>query len=236
MIIDCYKDPNSYSEIIQMPLQRDWMDITFDKHAYHCFPISLANRLGWGISFKNDVSFIWDGINTSESDHIKILSGSEFTYTGRGNRTLSFDTGISISPQKNISILTVPPPNLFFDGFQCISTIISSSVLIGTFPIAIMVYKPNQIITIKAGTPVASIFPIRLSDLNDTILNIKNESYNFSPDEKSRKKLEKRASISHKLNQVGKWTDFYRNAVDADGEKYGEHEVKKISMRVNYED
>jgi hypothetical protein len=48
----------SYANIDQLPLQRDWMDLTFDRHAYHCFPVSLSNRLGWGISYPEDIVFI----------------------------------------------------------------------------------------------------------------------------------------------------------------------------------
>ena len=73
---------------------RDWMDETAERHAYMCFPLSISNRLGWGISFPEDISFIWDGITDTTSDHIKILRGHKYATTGRGNATVSFSTGL----------------------------------------------------------------------------------------------------------------------------------------------
>lgn len=229
-----YKDTNSKCIIDQLPAQRDWMDRTFEKHAYHCFPMTLANRLGWGISFSEDVSFIWDGNDDSSDSHVKILSGEA---TGasprRGNATISFETGLHISPNENISILTMPPPNIFIDGVQCITTLISSSALLGPLPIALMINKKNEVITIPAKTPIASIIPISLKYINSMELII---SENSVPRENGwEERVSKRGAESMKLNSSGEWTNFYRDAVDADGEKMGEHEVKKILMKVNYE-
>lgn len=227
-----YKLPDSSANIDQLPMQRDWMDATFDRHAYNCFPMALANRLGWGISFNEDISFIWDGIISSEDKHIEIIKGGEFVSTRRANSTVSLDTGIYFSPHKNISLFTTPPPNIFLDGVQCISTIISSSALIGPLPIALMVTRPNCIIEIPAGTIVASILPISLNEINETSLNIINKAPNFMSDPEWNRMVSARGVASQELNSQGKWTHFYRDAVDHEGRPYGEHEAKKITMRV----
>lgn len=231
-----YKDINSHASIDQLPMQRSWMDDTFDRHAYQCFPVSMANRLGYGISFDVDISFIWDGIYSSEDKHIRILRGAEFVSTRRANGTVSFDTGIYFSPEKNISLLTMQPPNIFSDGYQCMSTVVSTTALIGSIPIAIMVNKPNQEITIKAGTIVASLLPISLSEINDTTLMVKKGSPDFMRNPKWNTLIRERGEVSQELNSKGEWTHFYRNAVDHKGEKYGEHEAKKIIMKVLNED
>lgn len=228
-----YKLPDSAANINQLPMQRDWMDETFDRHAYNCFPVSLANRLGWGISFNEDVSFVWDGVTSSEDKHIKILEGGDFVSTRRANRTVSFDTGLYFSPHTNISLLTMPPPNMFLDGIQCISTIVSSSALIGPLPIALMVTKANSIIKIPAGTIVASVLPISLSEMNQTTLNIINKAPGFMSDPSWNRMVAARGIASQELNSKGEWTHFYRDAVDHEGNPYGEHEVKRIIMRVD---
>ena len=147
------------AKIDQLPLHRDWMDTTFDRHAYHCFPVSLSNRLGWGISFPEDITFIWDGINDSTGDHVKILSGSKYAHPNRGNRTISFYTDITFFEEngKNITLLTMPVPNQFIRGAQCMTTLLSTSVLASDLPIAWMITEPNIEITISANTPIASL-------------------------------------------------------------------------------
>jgi len=231
-----YKDENSHASIDQLPMQRSWMDDTFDRHAYQCFPVSMANRLGYGISFDVDVSFIWDGTCSSEDNHIRILRGGNFVSTRRANRTVSFDTGIYFSPNKNISLLNMPPPNIFSDSYQCMSTIVSSTALIGSLPIALMINKPNEEILIEAGTIIASIMPVFLNEINDTTLTVKRGIPDFMRNEEWNNLIRERGDVSQQLNSKGEWTHFYRNAVDHKGEKYGEHEVKKIVMKVINED
>lgn len=228
-----YKLPDSVANIDQLPMQRDWMDRTFDRHSYNCFPMSLANRLGWGISFNEDISFVWDGIESSEDKHIEIVKGGDFVSTRRANRTVSLDTGIYFSPHTNVSLLTMPPPNIFLDGVQCISTIVSSSALIGPLPIALMVTKTNSVITIPAGTIVASVLPISLTEMNETTLNVINKAPGFMSDPNWNRMVAARGVASQELNSKGEWTHFYRDAVDHQGNSYGEHEVKRIIMRVD---
>ena len=49
------------------------------------------------------------------------------------------------------------------------------------------------------------------------------------------KKIQDRGAASQEKNSKGEWTHFYRDAVDHNGDKMGDHEVKKILMRVTYE-
>ena len=68
-----YKISKTPADLVPLETKRDWMDETADKHAYRCFPLGLVNNLGWGISFPEDISFIWDGNNDPNPEHIKIL-------------------------------------------------------------------------------------------------------------------------------------------------------------------
>lgn len=219
--------------IDQLPLHRDWMDDTFDRHAYHCFPISLSNRLGWGISFPEDITFIWDGINDSTADHVKILSGSRYVHSGRGNRTISFYTDITFVGEnnENVTLLTMPVPNQFIRGAQCMNTLISTSVLSGELPVAWMITEPNIEITIPANTPVAAILPISLSDIQSYELEILNGRPDYE-DDAWNIKMRDRGAASQEKNSKGEWTHFYRDAVDHDGNPAGSHEAKKIIMKV----
>lgn len=232
MKINVYQDIGSLAILDQLPMNRDWMDATFDRHAYQCFPVSLANRAGLGVAFKEDLSFRWDGVNTSSNHHIEIIKGGGFAHTNRGNRTISFETGLYFSPEENISIMTMPPPNIFLDGIQCISTIISTSALTGSLPIAVMVTKPEEEIIIPAGTIIASILPVSLTELNNTEVSIISGQPDFMSDDKWKERIKKRGQVSQKLNSKGEWTHFYRNAVDHNGEAYGNHEAKKIIIKV----
>jgi len=222
-----------FAIIDQLPLQRDWMDATADRHAYHCFPVSISNRLGWGISYPKDITFTWDGINDSTPDHVKILSGEEYATPRRGSSTISFHTGIIFCGEnnENLTLLTMPVPNSFIRGGQCMTTTLSTSVLAGELPIAWMITEPNIEITIPAYTPVAAILPISLNYIQDHELELVKGRPPFE-DEEFNKKMQDRAKSSMDLNSRGEWSHFYRDAVWPDGSPSGKHESKKILMKV----
>jgi hypothetical protein len=223
-----------HANIEQLPLKRDWMEKTHERHAYHCFPLSLSNRLGWGISFPEDIVVRWDGGNGVDpsQDRIQIIKGNQFTNVYRANHTLSFETGLRFEGEngENLTLLTMPVPNEFVRGAQCFTTLISTSALPGSLPIAWMITEPNLEITIPAGTPVATVFPISLTDLQDYELTIeKDKVVEFN------ESMKDRGEAAQAKNSVGDWSHFYRDAIDHLGKPFGKHEAKKIIMKINKE-
>lgn len=219
---------DGYADIFPLNAKRGWMDETYNSHAYKCFPVTLSNTLGWGISFPEDITFIWDGISDSSPDHVNILQGSKYVSTGRANGTISFNTKLFFTSNKNISLLHMPVPNQWIDGAQAFTSILSTSVLRGSFPCVWKITRPNTEITIKSGTPVIAIVPIELSEINNSEIEMKNisdipEDY-FMNNEHYRK--------AEEINKSGKWTNFYRDAVDYEGKSIGEHELKSIKLKV----
>jgi hypothetical protein len=222
------KTSNEAASIFQMPVKRWWMDETYEKHAYNCFPVTLTNRLGWGISFPEDISFIWNGISDSSDSNVKILSGHKYVTLQRGNATVSFNANIKFKTKEDLSLLVMPPSNYFINGATCFTTIISTSFFDGPMPIVYRITEPNKIITIKANDPVCTILPISLTELQDSeimfteIPSIEKTAMDIVGEENAR------AEIYSK----GEWTHFYKNAVNWKGEKVGDHEVKSIRLKV----
>lgn len=219
---------NWSADIFQMPIKRWWMDETYDKHAYNCYPVSLTNRLGWGISFPEDISFIWDGISDSSDTHVKVLSGHKYVNLQRGNATISFNIDIRFVTEKDLSLLVMPPSNYFVNGATCFTTIMSTSFFPGPLPIVYRITEPNKVITIKANDPICTIIPISLTELQDSeIIFRKPESKILSASDQINE-IKKRNEI-HKKRQ---WTNFYKDAVNWKGEKIGDHEVRSIKLKV----
>lgn len=229
--IDAFKINKISANITQLPVKRDWMEKTYDRHAYNCFPVTLTNRLGYGISFPEEISFVWNGVSNSSPNNVKILSGHEYVYTGRANGTISFKTGIRFKTEENISILIMPVPNMFYEAAQSFTTIISTSFFEGEIPCAWKITKPFTKIIIPANQPVAAIIPISLKELDNSEIIFKN--INNMPTSKING-LEHHEAIK-KINDSGKWTNFYKDAVDYTGRKIGSHEVKNIKLFVKEE-
>lgn len=227
-ILTAYKtNPNSFI-IEPLSVKRDWMDNTPDKHAYHCFPVTTANTVGWTLAAPEDISFIWNGVTDTSSDTVKIISGEKYCYTGRGQGSVSFLTGLILRSEKNISVLSITPQNYFYEDFEVMSSLISTSFLNVDFPLAIKCKIPNKEIIIKAGTPIATILPISLTSLKEESIEIKQ----FNPEPDYYAKQKSYGEASQVLNQSGQWTNWYRDAVDENGNSIGEHEVKALKLKV----
>jgi hypothetical protein len=226
--IKAYKTKGVSATVLPLSVKREWMDETWEAHAYKCFPVSLTNQMGWGISFPEDITFIWDGISDSTPDHVKILSGEKYAYAERSNATVSFNTGTTFKTDDSYSLLTMPVPNNFTDGYQPFTTIMSSSFYSGDLSCAIRVTRPNVEITIKANTPVFCIVPIDLASLQDSEIEFFDSS-EMPPRSFDANDYSKAGAES---NGIGKWTNFYRNATDHLGNSLGKHQVKAIRLRV----
>lgn len=233
--VQVYKTRGKDSAIVsQLSVKREWMDATNDAHAYRCFPVTLTNSLGWGLSFPEDISFVWDGVSDTSSHHVRILSGEKYVHTNRANATVSFNTGLVFKTEQNVTMLQTPVPNMFWDGAQAFSTLISTSFFSGELPVAWRITKPMSVITIKAFQPFISLMPVQLSSLNNSTI-ILDDDRNMKRDELSKYyNQEEHIRIVDEITSSGKWTNFYRDAVDYKGNKIGSHEVK--NLKFNLED
>lgn len=216
------------SNISPLSATRTWMDETAEKHAYMCFPLSLSNRLGWGISFPEDISFVWDGITDTSSEHIKILKGHKYATADRANATVSFRSGLIFQTDELTTTLTMPVPNLFVRGGQCYTTLISTSFYMPELPLAWRVTEPNIEITIPAGQPVAAILPISLTNLQESYTL---EMMDGHPSSDYWEEVRKYGDAAQAKNGIADWSKMYRDAVDYNGEKVGSHEVKSLKLK-----
>jgi hypothetical protein len=226
--ISVEKTPGCIFEIAPMSIKRDWMDKTSENHAYRCFPVTQANVIGYSLSCKENVEFIWDGVNDQSPDRVQIFN-PERAYSGRGQSSISMDTGLIFRTDEDVSMFVINPVNYFSDEFETMSYLISTSFYDNPFPIALKAKVANKRVVIKAGTPIATIIPISLTKLNNTVIEIVNYK------DEDRKRVE--ANISYgtaaqEVNSSGQWTDWYRNAVNEKQESLGNHEVKALKLIV----
>jgi hypothetical protein len=226
--IDVFKEHQKSANIAPLEVTREWMDKTNDAHAYKCFPVSLSNCMGWGISFPEEISFIWDGISDSSDSHVKILKGNNYCSANRGNATISFNTGLIIKTPKGVSMVHMPVPNGFIDGAQAFTTVISTSFYDQVFPAAWKITRPNVEIVIPANTPIIALLPLSLQSIKDFEVNLYKANFpdSYYKDQKEHAKKYMEISMS------GKFTNFYRDAVNYKNEKIGEHEIKSFKLQV----
>jgi hypothetical protein len=217
------------ARIEQLPATRQWMDESAEKHAYTCFPLTLTNRLGWGVSFPEDIVFVWDGIDDTTPDHVKILKGQKYANSKRGNATVSFTTGLIFKTDDKTTLLTMPVPNQFIPGTQCFTTLISTSFYLPELPIAWKLTEANKEITIPAGTPIAAILPISLTSLqNEYELSVDNSPI----DQEYWEEIQMYGKAAEEAGYgFRNWSNRYKKAVDYNNNPVGAHETKTIKLK-----
>ena len=223
------KQEGSLFNISPMSIKRDWMDDTSDGHAYRCFPVTQSNVVGWSLSCKQDIKFIWDGINDQTATHVEIISAPGGAYSGRGQSSISFNTGLVFRTDEDLSLFTINPVNYFNDDFETMSNIVSTSFYDNPLPLAIKAKAAIKKIIIEAGTPLATIIPISLSALNNSSI----ELVSYEDNNKERRQAnESYGEAAQVINKSGQWTDWYRDAVNEKNESLGKHEVKVLKLSV----
>jgi hypothetical protein len=224
--ISVEKLQGSLFDIQPMSIKRDWMDSTSENHAYRCFPVTQSNVIGWGLSCLEDIEFIWDGVNDQTPDRVQVFN-PKGAYSGRGQSSVSLDTGLVFRTDETVSIFTINPVNYFSDEFETMSSLISTSFYDNPLPLAIKAKIANKRVVIKAGTPVATVIPISLSNLNNT--NIEIAEYQDQGRVAANMSY---GAAAQTINAAGKWTDWYRDAVNEKEESLGSHEVKTLKLGV----
>lgn len=226
-IIKAHLEKDSFN-IKQTRVKRDWMDKTWEYHAYKCLPVTITNSIGYEISAPEDIVFIWDGVDDTLPDHITILEGEKYCSTSRGNATLSFITNIIFETDQNVSMLHMPVPNYFREDFQVFSTIISTSWYRQMMPSVIKLMKANKEIVIKAGEPLATIIPVSLTSFSKDVLEL--HSYKTTEEEVNYSKAKSKA-YEEKFKGKG-FSNWYRDTTDHLGKQLGSHELKSLKLNI----
>lgn len=210
------------AKIEQLKIKRDWMPHS----VYNCTPLVMANSMGYGVYFEEDISFIWDGDIRNPS---KVLKGEKFFGPDRGAGSVSFHTNLIFKTDENTSLLTMPVPNQPIKDATVLTTILSTSFFTQLLPIVWKLEVANKEYFVPAGTYVGCILPISISQFQDSILNIHSKKHSFSKIHGD----EYIAALKEGQKQ-GKFLKFYQKGTDHKGNIIGKHELKSLNLNVNY--
>ena len=204
-----------------LSVNRDWMH----PMTYNCSPVTLVNMFGYGVYFDQDVSFVWDGDRATPA---RALAGQDFIWEGRGEGTVSFTTGLVFKTDENVSMMTLPVPNEYIHGCTVVSTVLSTSFFTGDYPIVLKIHDEmiGKEITIPAGTNIACIVPISVSQFQGTKITM-HES--VSPITSIHDNIEYLKALDV-LNKQGIRPRWYKKAIDHLGNKIGNHEIDRFDF------
>jgi len=224
-VVKVYKTEGPDTVLLPLETDREWMHE--NRYSYNCMPVALTNKLGWGISFPEDISFIWHGSNKEGLDgDIEVLSGNDNCYFQRGGGVIAFPTNLIFKTDEETSILIMPVPNQFIDGATAFTSILSSSFYTGSLHVVWKITRPGHVFTIKAGTPVAAIIPISLKEIQGSSAILMNNDLEILHGSEYVNAMTEYGKINMRVS------DWYKKAVDQNNNVIGKHEVNSFKFIV----
>lgn len=153
----------SFAKVENGNAKRDWMDDTFEKYAYGCLPMVIANQMGWDVICQTNFKAIWNGGNAATD--IEIIFADEqnkfnhqvMAHFGYG--VITFNPGFlfTTSAQHNLWVKGVP--NLIKDGIQPLEGIVETDWLPFSFTMNYKFTRPHHWVSFQQGEPICRILP-----------------------------------------------------------------------------
>ena len=207
-------------EINQSRFNRDWMDNTYNKHAYQCLPMTVANVYGWEIVMEEDLVVQWDGGNTPPV----ILSG-EITSSGRVQAIssiigmISINMGWVINTEDGYNTWVTGSPNYFVDGATPLTATLPSYWWPDESQMNWKITKIGEPVTFAAGTPFCFF---NIYD-NSILENTEIVTSNLWDDKELMESRVRYGELKTKnrYENPWTWTKGIRTGIDADGNKIG---------------
>jgi hypothetical protein len=210
---------NNPPRVEQSRIKRDWMDATYNKHAYQCLPMTYANVYGWELQLQQDVVVEWDGSNTPPNIISGGMLGDQVIASGNIIGMVSFRVGYAFRTEEPYSLFIGGSPNYFLDGAEALSAIIPSQWWPDTFEMNWMINKVNEPVVFPAGMPFM-FFNI----FDSTVLEkVKIETESLWDDAELVASRQKYGDMKMKnqMENPWTWTKGIRTGLDADGNRIG---------------
>jgi|GEM_PF-1216722 len=214
--------------IRQATPRRDWMDDTYNKHAYKCLPLTEANVNGWELVLQQDVVVQWDGVGVPQ-----VLSGQTMSFEIDGHSyerdivmpsivgIMSFCVGWTFHTPPGIETWISGSPNLFIDGAVPLTANIPSDWWPDEFNMNWKITKVGSPVTFPAGSPFM-FFQFYKKDLMPSVDFTVNNMWDDDQKElnDSRQRYSD-AKMTKLREQPWTWMGGIRTGLDADGQRIG---------------
>lgn len=223
----------SAPEIRQSRMKRDWMDNTYNKHAYRCLPLSSANVNGWEIILEKEVRVIWDGYNCIPKILNKDSNGTTLYNNDRiiatCNKVGMVDFGLSwiFKTDPGYETWLMGSPNYFIEGASPLSAILPSSWWPDEAQFNWRIDKEGQEVVFPEGMPFAFFFVYK-NELEDVSISVENYWDN-------QKLMEERIAYGEAKNQKTQeqpwtWMNGIRTGLNEKGERIGPRHDRHIML------
>jgi hypothetical protein len=166
-LLTAYQVSESPLSLEVAPARRAWMEETRDRFALRCLPLLMANRT-WSITTRVPFRVLWDGRASDDALTIESLSTSTsalpcISHFGHG--ILTFHLPWLFRTPPGVELLIRGPINEPKDGAAALEGIVETDWAVATATMNWQITRPHAWVAWEAGETVATLLPVRLSEL-----------------------------------------------------------------------
>jgi hypothetical protein len=243
--------PSEGFELVPAPHGREWMDSTYDRSAYRCLPMLMANQAGWMIHTPTAVQVHWDGgmgldavhiastqLVDCPSDcemppmamhvHLAALADSEYqpiSHFGAG--VLTWTLPFLFRTPKGYNLLVRGPANGIKDGIAPLEGLVETDWAPGTFTMNWKITRPDTWITFERGEPICMVVPQRRGELEEFVPRILPLAEDAGLEASNAAWCESRDEFNAERKwEDGKWERHYFQGTAPDGSVAAEHQTR----------
>lgn len=158
-----YLFPEVQCKIVPSKVRRNWMDITPNKFAYRCLPLSIANQCSYDVLAPSSIKAKWNGDMSYDAVIVEYLDEHNFDYASSefGSGVLTFHVDFVINSSPNTCLFVKGPANSYKQKINALEAIVETHWLPFTFTFNWMFNEPGEVVFSK-NEPMFSFFPINL--------------------------------------------------------------------------
>ena len=143
--------------IVQGSPTRTWMDQTFEKFAYRCLPLTIANQHGWSIFPKKRVRCEWNG--NADKEAITMIEEGGIATSIFGSGVLTFHIHYLFKTPPGYNLYITGAPNHFISNVWPLSGIYESDWAPYSFTMNWRILRPG-FVEFNTTDPICYIFPV----------------------------------------------------------------------------
>lgn len=189
--------PTEGFELVAAPHGREWMDATYERSAYHCLPLLLANQAGWLILSPTTCRVRWDGraelgaveiqrLGTEMQDcgcpgppdcTLGVISHHHVAHQERpdyvwpmshfGQGIVTWTLPYLFRTPPGYNLLVRGPANCAKDGIAPLEGLVETDWTPATFTMNWKITRLGAWITFTAGEPICMVVPQRRGELEE---------------------------------------------------------------------
>lgn len=153
--------------IVPASVVRPWMDQTWERFAYRCLPMLIANQSGWLILNSDAIFVKWTGGDEPASLEITYLQseGKPVAQSVFGQGILTWTVPYVFRTPPGYNLHVRGPSNWPKDGIAPLEGIVETDWADQTFTINWKLTRPNHVVSFSKGEPICMVVPRQRGEL-----------------------------------------------------------------------